>query len=126
MSATCARAASSLPPSMKRPASSLFSVISDSECPSRSCRSRAIRSRSSEAARWATAARASRSSRMVATRRCSPVMAAPERKAVSAMVGMSPWSARLSSPTTTVSPAIAATPASAKRTGAMIATATEA
>ncbi len=111
---------------MNRPASSLFRVISDSECPSRSCRSRASRSRSSEAARWATAARASRSSFMVATSRCRPVIATPERKALSAKVEMLSLPAPMPSPTAAVSTAMASSARSAYRAGMMIARHTEA
>ena len=73
MSATCWAAWSGWSGSI-RPASSLLRVISEREWPSRSCRSRASRSRSSLAASWATVARASRSSTWygpVAVRRSS-------------------------------------------------------
>nr|WP_166172265.1 hypothetical protein [Rubrobacter tropicus] len=59
------------------PASSLLSVIEERLWPSRSCRSRANRSRSSETARRAISWRASCSSRTVTTSRLTTIMPTP-------------------------------------------------
>lgn len=80
MSATCRAARSGWSGSI-RPASSLLRVITDREWPSRSCRSRASRSRSSLAARWATVARASRNAIVVRMSSRTPVMAKPPSSA---------------------------------------------